>query len=178
MKVTINNHELTIGWNYESRVINKAMSRKNLSKDDFNGKNKKQIAEMLGLKSYPLPDTTHCIITDTVTGDRFLGTVKRYIGLDTWDREQARKRALAKAVWNLFPEGGLLKTNEGKLMQEAHGIHNPEQSANRKKFWDAYHNRISVDPSNNIKKCIKGGLFSLEDIREYVNQNHNVFVMH
>lgn len=165
MKVTINNHVLTIGWNYESRELNKVVVKKGLKKEDFKGKNKKQICEMLGLKAYPLPNVTSCIITDTTTGDIYTGTVKRHPN-DPWSRELARRNSLDKAVWQLFPEG---KKNG----------HNEEQSSNRAKFWNAYHNRLVRNTENNIKKCINKGLFTLPELREYVNQNYSVsFAMH
>lgn len=156
MKVLINNHLCTIGWHYESRKISKAIAKKKINAEDLKGLTKKEIADKLGLKAYPLPDSTHCIIEDTVTGDRYTGSVRRY-HMDPWDREEARKRALTKAVWQLFPQ------KEDK-----------EASSQRKKFWDAYRNRIVVDPKNNIKKCIKKGLFSLKDLADYANDNHVV----
>lgn len=156
MKVLINNHICTIGWHYESKIIQKAIAKNGISTEALKGKTKKEICKMLNLSVYPLPDSTHCIIEDTVTGDLFTGTVKRY-HLDPWDREEARKRALTKAVWQLFPERA-----------------NKESSAQRKLFWEAYRNRIVVDPKNNIKKCIKRGLFSLKDLADYANDNHVV----
>lgn len=156
MKVTINNHELTIGWNYESQVINKIVAKKGLNRDSFNGKNKKEVAEMLGLKSYPLPDSTHCIITDTITGDRFVGTVKRW-HKDPWSREQARKNALTKAVWQLFPEK-----------------QNKEQSAQRRIFWNAYHRRKNKDAKAIISKCLKTNMFTLRDLDEYVKSKETL----
>ncbi len=148
MKVEINTHTCTIGWQYESKIIERAWVKGNYI-GSYREYTKKKICFMLGLRSYPLPDSTHCIITDTVTGDTYTGTVRRF-HKDTWSRELARKNALTKALWSLFPE-----------------TRNPEQRAQRKKFWDAYHGRKVNNPMTNIERAIKNGLFTKEDISTY-----------
>lgn len=150
MKVEINGHTCTIGWQYESKVINKALAKWGADRrEPLKGLTKKRLAWALGLKSYPLPDSTHCIITDTVTGDVYTGTVKRF-HKDPWSREMARKNSLTKALWQLFPE-----------------TKNPYSSEQRKKFWNAYHGRKMNNPMTNIEKAIKKGLFTKEDISAY-----------
>lgn len=161
MKVLINGHILTVGWNYESKIIEKACKRLGISRDALRGKSKREICAFLNLKSFPIPEKTVCVIMDEATGDRFVGIAKRF-HKDPWNRDKARRETLTRALWQLFPEGGI----NG-------GIHNEEQSTYRSLFWEAYNNRIEKN-QNILQNLVKAGKITLEDIKNYANQHHVV----
>ncbi len=149
MKVTVNGHLYTVGWHYESKLINKLCSKKNISHEEIKGLRKHQICEKLGIKAFPLPERTHCIITKD-TGEEFIASVRRD-NRDSWNRDTARIRSLEKAVMLIFP------------------LHySKDQSSCRKLFWDKYHGRRVNDPIANIKKLLRFGAFTMEDLRKFV----------
>lgn len=150
MKVTVNGHLYTIGWHYESKLINKLCSKKNISYEEIKGLRKHQICEKLGIKAYPLPERTHCVITNEDTGQVMRVNVRRD-SRDPWKRDRARRESLEKAIWYMFPEHG-----------------DPTNRACRTAFWDAYNGRRKNDPIANIKRCLKFGVFTMNDLKNFI----------
>jgi len=160
MKVTVNGHLYTIGWYYESKLINKLCSKYNISHEEIKGLKKKQICEKLGLKAFPLPDRTHCVITRD-DGREYRRSVRRD-SRDPWNREEARRRSFEKALWDINPEA-------------QHG--DKKQRDMRTQFWDKYNNRRVYDPIANINKCMRHGIFTKDDLRKFMEDDLSKYMV-
>jgi hypothetical protein len=121
MKVLINDVTYVVTWRYIIPEVDAKAAEQGFKPEDFKGKGKKKIAEMLGMGSLPSPSFTHCIIDRLdEKGERHheVESVIRRYHSDVHNPEKARKFSLAKAL---------------RLL--AGGEKNIEV---RRKFWNAY----------------------------------------
>lgn len=137
MKVSVNNQTYSVYWSYVNTVLEQAMIAKQLVKADLvreDGKpmNKAEVADLLGLDSYPEPKFTYCIIKNDEDGTIAASQCVTLHHKDKHDKEKARKFSLAKALDTLFPSAENTDVSDDEIIanKEARGA-----------FWTAYLSR-------------------------------------
>ena len=134
MQVNIMGVKLSFSFLYTNVILAALIMEKGIEPDDARKMKKSELAKALDIPNLPLPSNTECFITNEAGDVLSRSEVIKHVD-DMYNKDKARKYALKKALFQLYPEH--------------------EDKNSRRQFWNTYLQRISSKQEKLFLKLMK-----------------------